>query len=1670
MEDPLLRLQILQRDLVATTDSQIKNIERLSEQLDASVKDLEELLKRTKKNDASRNIVKKDTTTPSNNLTIGDVTYEVQDAFREAAIAVADELDLDEVEAAKLCILSQVDGSETDASLPLRAMVRFHEQRAALLDCMRLLLQLGIDSDVAPDEDYTDAFSEIGRKIVEGRGQKGNEEKRADPAAYWRSCVDGLTDVESFLKKMADYKDKLVMTGQSASGDIGDALRAQRFLLTRQHESLASIMSYLLRGNFVQPEDYRIFLSKAATLETEIDISIHYLPILISGASHIGSEGVTSAETARDLHKLFAAGNAQLQWKQPTLRAAATVCWLAEYNARFAGPSTGLNQTAAELKADEDARTKLFFDSLAAKAFHFMLAAAAFLKPVAWYDPARTGIVDFLVDGAVTVVEMPRASNEFATLTMRELQAFTDAFVTNMPDCLRKLKVDEDEMRRNLLSQSATGAAHSELDLERFMVIMACAYQDDTEAAHDFWADKESNLYGFLRWVSVRLPTPRVAAFCQLLRSIASDDKSADQAHRFLLEDAGMSSGKLRKTYAVSWTQIFSELELYASGLSNRPATIPAPGQNPSNSEDNFEEPETGIMLDSYLGLASHICRTSPDARTWLLKDQSFHLGEVMFQLARTATISRVRACCLDLLAALLTDKVLEVRNGMWVLLDSWISSSGLDASNLPRVQPRVQYPAKQYLQAYANNAEAGASLLALLNALISPFANTHEVAIDSLPFPENLGVPHRHAGMDIYVDFVMDAVLARKVPRMPTDGEISLLDFVRYECLHFVHQCLSSFNEDLVLLANTTTVGVESAMETKSLATYARLHPFARVMEWLFDRTVIASIFATVQQNLDTLDHAESGSPLVRATLKGLQVLSLAWKLQPTFFDIVRPIIAGQTNKAQPVTSSTLTSIDDAFLSHLDAVVDIAQFTASRHIDISLECTALLQRIGSSRKLCESRETGVARSSGSNRLIGLLTPISQDLTIALQPSFELLEWDLETEEIPAKMVKAKAILDSMHASLDAANGKPCLAHCLLGFHCYERAVDVPPSSVFASSKALFHAIASCAVNMPVASGELGYRSWLLSVKRGCLELLLKLATSPLTARIVQPALRSMDFLPAFSRFQAPVAPHSVWDGKPTLEPGALLDTSAVAIRDFMHIREAFFEFAAFDLRAAAEQKAFSVQEKIVSSLLGSIRLATGEELPTASIFELFDFFDLDTAAALEAKYDSCHFLGDVDLSSCTKDDPDTLLAYDLNLAHELLIFRKRELTQKGTISTQADLDAASDETSAILAALRSQNNWRAVHAARVSALEGWTELLSLVITKGGLDDAAVLPLSLQGLLLVLPKYEQTLSDDLEAAGLLAKLTLTFTYAISPASRDASQQTANVANERLLTIFRISLKVLTDSSTDPALRDVSYRTCCAVLGTWSVKTMAAGAKQLLQLVQNAGDRLLTVVTEDAFSGRGITRVSALLFLDGLLSLYQGLKVSTSMLRALLKLNFVPVLIDMSIGSVSAAFHAEDEMGATLAYFHTALALLLRLCQTTDGTQLVLNSGFFNAVDESKLFSTDPDIGLDIDNPAALEEFYSILADMLRVIVAAVVSKGPQPGTAFLQQHRYTVQAIFKQAGRGHAVKVANELSRLILATDFLEVSSEPISIGTKMLTSLQEDEAASAGAPRNGFT
>lgn len=1636
-DDPLVRLQTLQRDLSAFNETRFQNIGRTIDELEACLEDLRRLLQRSRKSDQSRSKVAPSTTPAPTTLKIADIDYEVNEMFRQNVLYTADALDLDELDAALLCIRTQnrLVNIQHPSEVTMQAVLLFHEERLFRLECVRLLLQITQNEDIQED-------AEVPLRTALDLILQSNNNGQS----YWRRCLEGLGDVEHFIAKVADDKDKILMTGEDESGSRGEWLLIQRMFLTRQHESMASILSYLMQGHgpqgqWVQVDDFRTFLGRAAALEAPSDVVLHYLPVLISGSARFASDHSPDPEDAARIHSLFAVGSGQLQWRDADLKAAATVFWLAEYNGRFTGSGGGHSQDPASQTRDDQAQMKLFFDALAAHAFRYILASASFLKPVVWHDPARTNIVRHLAhDGIAIPMDASRPSADFATITMRQLQGFADAMVSNMSDALRKLKSDEDENRRALLSQS-TNVADPGLDLERLMVIMAYAWHDDVESVNEsWWSDRESSLFGFLRFISKRLPTPRVAAFCILLQSLACDEKTANHAHRFLLEDTTMVGGKMRKTYGVSWSLIFSELELYASNLKDRPAA-PQTGLNQERDpgEMVLEEWETSVMLEGYLGLATRICANSPDARNWFLKEQTFHIGEVMFQLLRSADYVRIRACCLELLTALLTDKSTEVRNGMWVLFDSWVSSGGLDGSSAPRPLGRPQYQAKHYLSSYAVDSEAGAAMVAFLNALIRPMTGNPEHEIDQLPFPEALGRPHRHEGMHAYVDFVMDAVLARKVSLMLADEP--LLHVLRYECLDFAYQCLSSFNEDIVLLASTTNAETDSAMETKSFARYAFLHPFARVMEWLFDKKVANSLFAALQQTQDALNDADPNSPLVQATLRAVQVLLLAWNLQPTYFDLVRPAIVSQSPKTQPI-SATWTSIDEIFLTHLNAVVDIAQLATCQQVDLGLVCLTLLEKIGASRKL-----SGTVEGRHGSRIISVLTPIQDYSTTQLVPLFKITEWDLEIDDEPLKIIQARAVLDLLKASLKTSDRTPGLAHTLLGFRCRERTVEIITGSPFDKNQSLFHQIAACAVEIATVTTQLGNTSWLLSLQRGCLEVVLELAVHPLTARIVQPLLRSMDLLAAVSSNltgnSTRASQNPLWDSKPLADFDLLRSSSAYSLRDFLRVREAYFELASTELRTAAAQGAFSVQEKIVSTLLGRIMLPEGGEMTTASILELFDFFDAETTSPFELPQSK--FFGD-HVSACVKDDAETGVSYDVKMAQLYMILSKKQLKDKGVIQDVAQETAANDEIISTCNAMISQNSFAAIQNARLAALEAWSDLVSMIITTGGMEQTDVIALSLQGLLVVLPKFERSLSDNMDAAALLAKLTLTFTQAIVPALQGSSEQTASVAIERMLSMFRVSLKVLTDSTTDLGLRDVAYRTCCAVLSsipnvpTTGRNSQAASARQLLQLVQNAGERLLAVTTEDAFSGRGVTCVSALLFLDGLVLLFQSLKANTQMLRGLMKLNFIPVLIDTGIGNVASAFKSNDETIATMAFYHTAMALLLRICNTSDGAQLVINSGLFPAIEESKLFSTDPELGLDIENPAALEEFYIFLGDVVRLMTATVVQKGAGLAKAFLQQHRFTVQAILKQATRGQALDAAEELCRLLIASGFLEVS------------------------------
>lgn len=132
-----------------------------------------------------------------------------------------------------------------------------------------------------------------------------------------------------------------------------------------------------------------------------------------------------------------------------------------------------------------------------------------------------------------------------------------------------------------------------------------------------------------------------------------------------------------------------------------------------------------------------------------------------------------------------------------------------------------------------------------------------------------------------------------------------------------------------------------------------------------------------------------------------------------------------------------------------------------------------------------------------------------------------------------------------------------------------------------------------------------------------------------------------------------------------------------------------------------------------------------------------------------------------------------------------------------------------------------------------------------------------------------------------------------------------------------------------------------------------------------------------------------------------------------------------------------------------------LALLQQLAQTRDGAKHILHANLLRTLETSGLFAADPELQIRPGNPHALEQHYDLLAKAVRIIGAALISRGSHnvlQGRKFLSDHRMLVAHVLKRsAGIGTGAEdaaleekiedLAEALVVVIAATGFLEVSS-----------------------------
>ncbi|KAG5979876.1 hypothetical protein E4U55_004664 [Claviceps digitariae] len=1613
-------LQAFHRELIALSAGFGDASESLNNETLVQIfgRELDNLFDSPPKNDQSRNKVK------SGKLSFGDTEFAVNEKFQQEALLLSDELEVDEVDAAKCLFESRDDPSVLGRSLLECSIIRFHQQRKYVLDILRLLLDL---DRIVEDNEDSSSLETIKMFVAASLFQPGPSAKKR----YVPRCMAAMSKVKSWLQKLAD-KIAAAQALSSAkpgqlSGDM-ETVEFSRISLIQQHELLDTA---------------------------------HLIPAMGAYVSLFGSEeGGHDLIKVRELHnKLFPAGD-DSTWPLPHLHAAFRAWWLAEYSGFYLDdPPEAAIPAGTDLDEEDRRRSKQFLDALKDGAFDFLLSLAGDVKPADWHDSVRVGMRNWLTrkSSALAADSVPFASF-FQLCLMSQIEVFVDAFISNLPDVLRKLRVEEDEQRQ--LSQSH----EQDLDLERFLLVIAYSYEGRPEAAANFWSDPDSNLAGFMHWASRRASTPLVTAFCEMLQAIAGNDECATAAHEFLLDDGHQSSGKMRRSQSLTWTQIFRELDFFSEKIRQKPTNAQPSryrGEKPST-EVVETEPESAMLLECYLRLMTKLSTESETSRLFLLQNANYNLVDMLFELASSPIPPRLRGCVFFALKALMSRKTTQECYTMWVCLENWMSGgyTGATSGAVRQAQSAHLISMDRILDEMSSGFEDAESLVQLLLSLVSPAIDSSSLH-DFLPFPESLGSNSRNPGIEVYVDFVVGLVFANRIQDLQDKHQLRVL---RLSCLDFVLTCLSTFNEDLILIANQTTINIDSVIVASDLATYVQKHPFARVMEWMFNDKVMTALFSAIHQEQADVGNAAPDSPLILGILRAVEVITKVLDLEATYLDLVRPLVKAQSSsRRQPVANAAYASFQDGLVTRLNLVVDLGNYCGLGHPDLTLACLKLLEKMSSSSKIAATW-SGTGRHSHRNKAIVAMEANGEHESISRSFISDLmapLEAGREAES-PNYITKIH-ILDFLLHCLGTTPKEPTIAHLLLGFKCDVASITIERSGAFSNQKSLFHTLLRLLMEIP-SGDNVGMRQWLIAIKSKVMRILHILWSSQLSAALVIGELRANEFLFHLLIRETVIQPDLLWEGHNVAQLHFPVTDGAATLVDFLTVRSLALEYVAMELCMISQGKIPSMKRRIFDALNGQVIGDDNQPIQTPTVFDLFDF--LLPEGIWEIPPPPIQFYNDLDISTCLENDADDNAVHNIDRVREMLLLKRGESHSQGAVILAHDLAAIEREEAMILEYLVSLDRQKQIATQCVKVLRSWTRLLLVMIECSDYKGTAQTSFFLQALQAVLPSLEAFASDRPDEALELATIArvLLSKLELGGSQEDPTDKhgrsIGNLVSDKLYQLFQICLQAIGKWAGTPKLRSVYYEVCYRYLTGMSEQgVLDPSQPKTTKTIQIYGERLINVICDDAHCGEPSCQSAALVLLNALVHVGRQ-ENDTYVVETLNRLNFIGIVVD-SLRNLMQEWHsahASDHADQHQRNFQNArLALLLQIAQSRSGAKYILYANLFRALDTSGLFTADPELQSDAQNSQALEQHYDLLAKVVRIVGAALLSRGSHnivQGRKFLTDNRMLVTHTLKRSvgigGGGTSNPILDEkvgdladaLMVVIAATRFLDYETE----------------------------
>lgn len=1128
-------------------------------------------------------------------------------------------------------------------------------------------------------------------------------------------------------------------------------------------------------------------------------------------------------------------------------------------------------------------------------AFDFILSISADVKSPEWYDPARHGLRQWLQrKSPVILADSTPFSEIFQRIVMEQLESFIESFISNLPDVLRKLRVEEDEQR-----QLSKDHDH-DLDLERFIMIISYTFEGRPKASFEgFWDVPDGALLGFVYWASRRASTPLVSAFCEMLQSISENEECATAAHHFLLDEGAQASGKMRRMHSLTWNQIFKELTYFSGKIRDNPAPLQSQNFRSSTHGNILEaEPESVMMLECYLRLITRLCSESESARMFIIHHPSFSLIELLFQLASSAVGPRLRANAFTTLRSLLSSKTQEIGDYVWSSLDTWISGGHSPGSIMLKSASTIKKMSKgSILSGLASGFEEPDAFIQLLHALVLPPID--DVGLnDGLPFPENLGILTRRPGINPYIDFVIGEVFGRMAKNMD-NLDIIQRRLINLTCLTFILTCLETFNENLIIFDSQGLLPINSAIQASCLENYVLLHPFSRVMEWVFNQQIMNALFGAVCQDPAEVARAEPDSPLILCLLKGIRVMTLILELQATYLEIIRPLLRAHPEyRRLPVSNTSLAQFEEGVLNHLVIFPILGRYCGTGHPDLIILSLKLLERLSSSPLLASPpRDTFSGYSR--NRALAALDDDSETVSKIL---LREMEAEIDVNQGPqscAYIIKLQ-ILDFILSCLRASPNKPCIAHLLLGFKCGKEGLFTDPKSSFDRGISLFHTILNSVLSMPVGD-DVEIIPWLVTLHHKALQVLKELWVTPLSSGITTSQMRTHDFFFFMFIKEQVIQPEMTWNGFNIEDPAFSLTPGVVCFSEYLGRRAILFQYYLTELRQVSKIHSPSLKQQILDTLMGSTKVEDEQVIDHANIFDFFDFLSSDVE--VPRRLPQISWLCDTDISAWLATQSDSLTTHNLNKLEEFLTLKIAELRKTKQLEKSQDIAFVNSQAQELIDCYAQANRIKMLSIYRHQALKSWVQLILIIIEKGNFDDISKISFVSRALQAIMPRLES--NTDLVEAMELARLAKSLLFSLDFGAECFKQKDiAELVIDRIFHLFQISLREIITLGPKMSLKEIHYNICFRYLSSMLDLPQSSGFlhRFSFRTIISSGDKLIDVVCDDASNGEPMCRTSALLLLICFVRIEKN-ENSNYVMDSLVRLNFIGLLVE-SVHNIS----------------------------------------------------------------------------------------------------------------------------------------------------------------------